>query len=111
MLGMISSCTPDYIAGVGLVWSQHRVHCRRLQALNLGVTTFGLVFECTCNCFTMCMNVVFAIELQTCVCRVADYWLGYKLYCYAYYAHSFEHEAEFRQSKLGWWMFHRSLLH
>lgn len=81
-----------------------------LQALKLGVITFGIVFECTCNCLTMCSNTVFAIELQTCVCRVDDYWLGYKLYCYAYYAHSFQHEAKFRQSKLGWWMVPRSLL-
>lgn len=36
-------------------------------------------------------------------CRVADYWEGYKLFCYAYYSHSIEHETEFRQSKLGSW--------
>lgn len=35
------------------------------------------------------------------VCRVDDYWLGYKLFCYAYYSRSVQHEAEFRESKLG----------
>lgn len=34
-------------------------------------------------------------------CRVEDYWQGYKLFCYAYYARSIRHEAEFRESKLG----------
>ena len=35
------------------------------------------------------------------VCRVEDYWLGYKMFCYAYYSHSFIHESMFRNSKLG----------
>jgi hypothetical protein len=87
-----------------------RVQCRGLQALKLGVTTSGIEFEFTCTCFTMCSNDVFSIELHECVCRVDDYWFGYKLYCYAY-AHSFQHETEFRQSKLGWWMVPPSLLH
>ena len=34
--------------------------------------------------------------------RVHDYWFGYKMLCYAYYARSVEHEAVFRDSKLGW---------
>ena len=37
------------------------------------------------------------------VCRVEDYWEGYKLFCYAYYLHSFQHESEFQQSELGSW--------
>lgn len=37
------------------------------------------------------------------VCSVQDYWESYKLFCYAYYSHSFRHESEFRQSKLGLW--------
>ena len=35
------------------------------------------------------------------LCRVEDYWQGYKLFCYAYYSHSIQHESEFRLSKLG----------
>lgn len=35
------------------------------------------------------------------LCRVDDYWLGYKLFCYAYYSRSVQHEAAFRGSKLG----------
>ena len=34
-------------------------------------------------------------------CRASDYWEGYKLFCFAYYSHSVEHETEFRHSKLG----------
>ena len=41
------------------------------------------------------------IDLGVYVCRVDDYWEGYKLFCYAYYSHSCIHETEFRQSKLG----------
>lgn len=33
--------------------------------------------------------------------RVQDFWCGYKLFCYAYYSHSAQHKAEFRESKLG----------
>ena len=40
-------------------------------------------------------------QLPNWACRVEDYWLGYKYFCYAYYSHSFEHESDFRQSKLG----------
>jgi hypothetical protein len=39
--------------------------------------------------------------LQIYVCRVEDYWHGYKLFCYAYYSHSLQHESQFRDSKLG----------
>lgn len=35
------------------------------------------------------------------VCSVQDYWEGYKLFCYAFYSHSVQHEYEFQQSKLG----------
>ena len=34
-------------------------------------------------------------------CRIEDYWEGYKLFCYAYYSHSMQHESEFRETKLG----------
>ena len=40
-------------------------------------------------------------NLQNIVCRPEDYWIGYKLFCYAYYSHSFPHESEFRHTKLG----------
>ena len=42
-----------------------------------------------------------SIDLRECVHRVEDYWQGYKLFCYAYYLHSAQHESEFRESKLG----------
>lgn len=49
-----------------------------------------------------CAHMWFLILTNlNCVCRVADYWEGYKLFCYAYYEHYFEHESEFEQSKLG----------
>ena len=35
------------------------------------------------------------------VCRPEDYWLGYKLFCFAYYSHSIQHESEFQNCKLG----------
>ena len=38
---------------------------------------------------------------------VEVYWEGYKLFCYAYYSHSFEHESEFQRSKLGSLLTHR----
>lgn len=41
------------------------------------------------------------VTIRICVCRVVDYWEGYKLFCYAFYSHSFQHEAEFEHSKLG----------
>lgn len=41
------------------------------------------------------------VTLPLYVCRVQDYWEGYKLFCYAFYSHSAQHEIEFRQSKLG----------
>jgi hypothetical protein len=33
--------------------------------------------------------------------RIADYWEGYKLFCYAFYSHSLQYEIEFEHSKLG----------
>lgn len=33
--------------------------------------------------------------------RAEDYWVGYKLFCFAYYSHSVRHEAEFKATKLG----------
>lgn len=50
-----------------------------------GLTCPGLVSVCVRGAF----------------CRVHDYWRGYKLFCYAYYAHSTRHESEFRDCKLG----------
>lgn len=49
----------------------------------------------------LCRINVCHIEFRLCACRVEDYWQGYKLFCFAYYSHSEEHEAEFRHSKLG----------
>ena len=47
--------------------------------------------------FMDCRNTKYVV----CVRRVEDYWEGYKLFCYAYYAHSMPHESLFRQTKLG----------
>ena len=52
------------------------------------------------NITSLC--VVF-VPSPTCVSRVEDYWEGYKLFCYAYYLHSLQHESAFKQSKLGSW--------
>lgn len=41
------------------------------------------------------------VTLQSFLCRVADYWEGYKLFCYAFFSHSSRHESEFQHSKLG----------
>lgn len=40
-------------------------------------------------------------DFRCSLCRVEDYWLGYKMFCYAYYSNSAAHESEFRHSKLG----------
>ena len=48
----------------------------------------------TCACFWI-------VALRCRECRAADYWEGYKTFCYAYYSHSTEHESVFRNSKLG----------
>ena len=41
------------------------------------------------------------VTFQAFVRRVADYWEGYKLFCYAFYSHSSRHESEFEHTKLG----------
>ena len=48
------------------------------------------------------LRVLF-VPSPTCDYRVEDYWEGYKLFCYAYYSHSLQHEYAFKQSKLGLW--------
>lgn len=53
-----------------------------------------------CKLVLSCMLFIF-IHKRLYGCRVEDYWLGYKLFCYAFYSQSLEHEAEFRQSKMG----------
>ena len=50
------------------------------------------------------VSIVFYSCLHSFDCRVQDYWEGYKLFCYAYYSHSSQHEAEFRNCKLGSWI-------
>ena len=49
----------------------------------------------------MCDPQLRCVTFQLFVRRVADYWEGYKLFCYAFYSHSSRHESEFEQSKLG----------
>ena len=60
---------------------------------------FASVVSMCLSCLTcfFCWLLVF----RTHVCSVQDYWEGYKLFCYAYYSHSVQHEYEFLQSKLG----------
>ena len=50
------------------------------------------------------IKIPLGIDCLPCVCRLQDYWLGYKLFAYAYYSHSATHESEFKVSKLGWWI-------
>ena len=47
------------------------------------------------------MFFLFASGFRAHVCSIQDYWEGYKLFCYAYYSHSMQHEYDFQQSKLG----------
>lgn len=60
--------------------------------------------RCVCSCGDW-QGLVIALECfvdsRQCLCRVDDYWHGYKLFCYAFYSHSAAHEAEFKDSKLG----------
>jgi hypothetical protein len=46
-------------------------------------------------------TVICFADLHSIVCRPEDYWIGYKLFCYAFYSHSIPHVSEFRQTKLG----------
>lgn len=73
--------------------------------------SFSIVFVLS-HCFhhphAMCSSF---IDCLVCVCRVEDYWVGYKLFCYAYYSHSVSHESEFRLSKLGWCFLHFHVSH
>lgn len=53
-----------------------------------------------CLNFMSCTRSFF-LKCRRCVCRVEDYWEGYKFFCYAYYSHSIPHMAHFRETKLG----------
>jgi hypothetical protein len=44
---------------------------------------------------------VLFVDLMLHSCRAEDFWVGYKLFCYVFYSNSSEHEADFRESKLG----------
>ena len=80
------------------ILSQGR-HCidARLH-VNVQAGRVWILCECCARLCGMHINCgVFRMHL----CRVQDYWQGYKLFCYAYYSHSREHESEFRESKLG----------
>ena len=75
--------------------------CPHLRSAVLCVVCIICHRECLCALthargpVCMCLRMFF--------CRVQDYWFGYKMFCYAFYSHSVEHESEFRDSKLGWW--------
>ena len=61
---------------------------------------FVVMYPCTSIFFSAILNVCH-IQIQLFAGRVEDFWQGYKLFCYAFYSHSVEHESEFRHSKLG----------
>jgi hypothetical protein len=44
---------------------------------------------------------VLFVDLMLHSSRAEDFWVGYKLFCYVFYSNSSEHEADFRESKLG----------
>lgn len=97
-----SVCTLVYWFSLRRLWVWHH----RQPHLSLFVVLF-MVVTCACiksnsiyNITSLC--VVF-VPSPTCVSRVEDYWEGYKLFCYAYYSHSLQHESAFKQSKLGSW--------
>ena len=77
----------------------------RFEVLVLWFSSSSFAFPPTtelCDPHSMCSGF---IDCLVCVCRVEDYWLGYKLFCYAYYSHSVTHQNKFKVSKLGWCIF------
>ena len=60
------------------------------------------VHSCTVVVATL-GNILCHIDSCLHVCRVEDYWVGYKFFCFAFYSHSLQHESEFWQCKLGAW--------
>lgn len=58
----------------------------------------AILYKC-CTMFCGMPNNCGVLRMH--VCRVEDYWQGYKLFCYAYYSHSLQHESQFRDSKMG----------
>ena len=77
----------------------HAVGCRLKQC----VTLLPHQFACMPpqSLFSLTQIFLGLLGCRVFVRRVEDYWEGYKLFCYAYYSHSFEHESEFQHSKLG----------
>lgn len=57
----------------------------------------------------MDMRIFISSDVLDTFCRVEDFWVGYKLFCYAYYSNSVQHEGEFQQSKLGLWFYPSSM--
>lgn len=62
--------------------------CRCTACVQLKSVGLTCIFPCT-------------VAFRTNNSSVEDYWQGYKLFCFAFYSHSVEHEIEFRHSKLG----------
>lgn len=50
-------------------------------------------------------NTCVCVASPACDSRAEDYWEGYKLFCYAYYSHSSQHETAFKETKLGLWFY------
>ena len=58
------------------------------------VTRLWMCMFWMCSAMSTCVDFLF-MNFRIYVCRVEDYWQGYKLFCYAYYSHSLQHESEF----------------
>ena len=77
--------------------------CHTMHNLPISVSAITLCLtqsQCVVPC-VLARMLLCHIDLRMNVCRAEDYWEGYKLFCYAYYSRSLQHEHEFHQSKLG----------
>ena len=77
--------------------------CQRLYRLAISYSASILYLMQTHFIIAMVLAHMhlYHIDRRMYVCRAEDYWEGYKLFCYAYYSHSLQHELQFQQSKLG----------
>ena len=89
----------------------HTALCH-IRVTSFAVTPLVVFSLCVCKHTFVVMNPstsvfcsalvnVWHIETRLIACKVEDFWHGYKLFCYAFYSHSVEHESEFCRSKLG----------
>lgn len=83
------------------------LYARRILSQCVTVSMVNTLAACLARCTHLYGQYIDSHENA---CRVADYWEGYKLFCYAYHSHSVRHEAEFRESKLGSWTSHHLMV-